>query len=100
MQSRMLDRVSLDWMVWTAPTAAVFAGLAALLVAMTVWGRLSPPVARRGFLRIETDRGDRLYIGLISAAVVLVVWIALTDASMWVALAVAATVAAAIGRWG
>jgi predicted small integral membrane protein len=90
----------LDWMVWTAPTAAVFAGLALVLVAMTVWGRLSPPVARRGFLRIETDRGDRLYIGLISAAVVLVVWIAVTDASMWAALAVAAVVAAAIGRWG
>jgi predicted small integral membrane protein len=90
----------LGWMVWTAPTAAVFVGLGLLLVAMTVWGRLSPPVARRGFLRIETDRGDRLYIGLISAAVVLVVWIAVTDASMWAALAVAAAVAGAIGRWG
>ena len=90
----------LGWMVWTAPTAAVFAGLAVLLVTMTVWGHWSPPVARRGLLRIETDRGDRLYIGLISGAVVLVVWIAVTDASMWVALAVAAAVAAAIGRWG
>ena len=90
----------LDWMVWTRPTAAVFAGLAVLLVGMTVWGHLSPPVARRGFLRIETDRGDRLYIGLISAAVVLVGWIAVTDASMWAALAVAAVVAAAVGLWG
>ncbi|MGH3738158.1 MAG: DUF2160 domain-containing protein [Micromonosporaceae bacterium] len=90
----------LGWMVWTLPTALVFAGLATLLAGMTVWGRLSPPVARRGFLRIETDRGDRLYIGLISAAVVLVLWIAVTDLSMWLALLVALLVALAIGIWG
>ncbi|MFI6320120.1 DUF2160 domain-containing protein [Nonomuraea sp. NPDC050556] len=90
----------LEWMVWTPPTALVFAGLALLLIVMTVWGRISPPVARRGFLRIETDRGDRLYIGLISAAVVLAGWIALTDLSMWLALGCALVVALVIGIWG
>jgi predicted small integral membrane protein len=90
----------LDWMVWTPPTALFFAGLAALLCGMTVWGRLSPPVARRGFLRIETDRGDRLYIGLITAAAVLAGWIAVTDLSMWAALACALVVAGVIGFWG
>ncbi|WP_201760647.1 MULTISPECIES: DUF2160 domain-containing protein [Nonomuraea] len=90
----------LDWMVWTVPTALVFAGLAVLLIAMTIWGRISPPVARRGFLRIETDRGDRLYIGLISAAVVLAGWIAITDLSMWLALGCALLVAVVIGIWG
>jgi predicted small integral membrane protein len=90
----------LDWMVWTFPTAMVFVGLAVLLIAMTVWAKLSPPVARRGFLRIETDRGDRLYIGLISAAVVLAGWIAVTDLSMWLALACAGLVALVIGVWG
>ncbi|NBE93354.1 hypothetical protein FE391_15195 [Nonomuraea sp. KC401] len=87
-------------MVWTVPTALVFAGLAVLLIAMTIWGRISPPVARRGFLRIETDRGDRLYIGLISAAVVLAGWIAITDLSMWLALGCALLVAVVIGIWG
>ncbi|MFI6595049.1 DUF2160 domain-containing protein [Nonomuraea sp. NPDC050536] len=90
----------LEWMVWTPPTALVFAGLALLLGAMAVWAKLSPPVARRGFLRIETDRGDRLYIGLIGAAVVLAGWIALTDLSMWLALACALLVVLVIGRWG
>ncbi|MEV0824026.1 DUF2160 domain-containing protein [Nonomuraea rubra] len=89
-----------DWMVWTVPTALVFAGLALLLVVMAVWARFSPPVARRGFLRIETDRGDRLYIGLISAAVVLAGWIAITDLSMWLALGCALLVAVVIGIWG
>ncbi|MEU8364415.1 DUF2160 family membrane protein [Nonomuraea sp. NPDC048882] len=90
----------LDWMVWTLPTALVFAGLVVLLAVMAVWGRISPPVARRGFLRIETDRGDRLYIGLISAAVVLAGWIAVTDLSMWLALGCALLVAVVIGMWG
>ena len=99
MLSQTGTQSGLDWMVWTPPTAAVFAGLGLLLAAMTVWGRLSPPVARRGFLRIETDRGDRLYIGLISAAVLLVAWIAVTDASMWLALTIAAAVVLAVGRW-
>lgn len=90
----------LEWMVWTPPTALVFAGLALLLIVMTVWARISPPVARRGFLRIETDRGDRLYIGLISAAVVLAGWIALTDLTMWLALGCALIVTLVIGIWG
>jgi len=90
----------LDWMVWTRPTAFVFIGLGVLLGGMAVWGRLSPPVARRGFLRIEIDRGERLYIGLIAAATVLAGWIAVTDLSMWLALGCALLVAAAIGIWG
>ncbi|MDP4511082.1 DUF2160 domain-containing protein [Nonomuraea turcica] len=90
----------LEWMVWTLPTALVFIGLALLLVVMAIWGRISPPVARRGFLRIETDRGDRLYIGLISAAVVLAAWMAVTDLSMWIALGCALLVVVVIGIWG
>ncbi|GII02176.1 DUF2160 domain-containing protein [Planobispora takensis] len=90
----------LEWMVWTPPTALVFVGLGLLLAGMAVWAKISPPVARRGFLRIETDRGDRLYIGLISAAVVLTVWIAVTDLSMWLALGCALLVALVIGIWG
>ncbi|MFI7697821.1 DUF2160 domain-containing protein [Nonomuraea sp. NPDC049480] len=90
----------LEWMVWTLPTALVFVGLALLLVVMAIWARVSPPVARRGFLRIETDRGDRLYIGLISAAVVLAGWMAVTDLSMWLALGCAVLVVVVIGIWG
>jgi predicted small integral membrane protein len=89
-----------EWMVWTGPTAAVFAGLGGLLAGLTIWGRISPPVARRGFLRMATDRGDRTYIGLISAAVFLVGWIAFTDLSMWLALALALVLAGAIAIWG
>lgn len=90
----------LQWMVWTLPTAMVFVGLAVLLTAMAVWAKVSPPVARRGFLRIETDRGDRLYIGLVSAGLVLAGWIAVSDLSMWWALGCALLVMLVIGLWG
>ena len=90
----------LDWMVWTAPTAGVFIGIGVLLSVMAAWSRISPPVARRGFLRMSTDRGDRLYIGLISAAAFLVGWISFSNISMWVALALAVLLVSVIGRWG
>ena len=41
-----------EWMAWT----------------LTVWEVRSPTVARRGFLPMTTTRGDRLFIGLLSAA--------------------------------
>jgi len=87
-------------MTWTTPTAAVFIGLGVLLCAMAAWAHISPPVARRGLLRMETDRGDRLYIGLISAAVFLVAWIAFTHLSMLLALAFALLLVGVIGKWG
>ncbi len=59
-----------DWMVWTTPVAVFFSCIALTLVGMTVWEIKSPTVKRRGFLPIATTRGDRLFIGLLSAAYV------------------------------
>jgi predicted small integral membrane protein len=58
----------LDWMVWTTPVAVFFSCIAVLLVGMTVWEIKSPTTMRRGWLPIETTRGDRLFIGLLTAA--------------------------------
>ena len=60
----------LDWMVWTVPVAVFFSCIALMLVGMTVWEIKSPTVMRKGFLPIATTRGDRLFIGLLSAAYV------------------------------
>jgi predicted small integral membrane protein len=57
-----------DWMVWTTPVAVFFIAIALALVGMTVWEIRSPNVKRRGFLPIATTRGDRLFIGLLTAA--------------------------------
>jgi len=46
-----------------------FGAIALMLAGMTVWQVLSPSVARRGVLPMETTRGDRLFIGLLGSAV-------------------------------
>ncbi len=57
-----------EWMAWTLPVAVFFTCIVLMLVGMTVWEIKSPTVMRKGFLPIETTRGDRLFIGLLSAA--------------------------------
>jgi predicted small integral membrane protein len=57
-----------DWMVWTTPVAVFFTCIGLTLVGMTVWEIKQPTVQRKGFLPIATTRGDRLFIGLLTAA--------------------------------
>lgn len=57
-----------SWMAWTLPVAVFFVCIALMLVGMTVWEIKSPTTLRRGFLPMQTTRGDRLFIGLLSAA--------------------------------
>ncbi|CUB04290.1 DUF2160 domain-containing protein [Marinomonas fungiae] len=88
------------WMSWTLPTAAFFAGIALILVAMTTWQAISPSVERKGFLPIETTRGDRLFIGLLSSAFVHLGFVALSDVSLYVATALCVLWMCFLMRWG
>ena len=68
---------SIAWMAWTLPTAIFFAALATTLLVMT-WLAIAYPEAERvGILRIPTTRGDRLFVSLILAAVIHLLWIGL-----------------------
>lgn len=84
-----------DWMAWTTPVAVFFISIALMLVGMTVWELKSPTSLRRGFLPIETTRGDRLFIGLLAAAYVNLIFIGISgklgillglqaDLSIWI----------------
>ncbi len=64
-----------EWMAWTLPVAVFFSCIVAMLVVMTVWEIRSPTTLRRGWLPIATTRGDRLFISLIMAAVIHLLWI-------------------------
>jgi predicted small integral membrane protein len=91
----------LTWMAWTPPVAVFFPSIGLMLVAMAVWEIRSPTVPRRGFLPIVTTRGDRLFIGLLTAAYLNLAWIGLTDeASAWWGFALSMAALAAIMRWG
>ena len=66
---------NIAWMAWTLPTA-IFFGLLACTLAVMTWLAIAYPEAERvGVLRIPTTRGDRLFISLIMAAVIHLVWI-------------------------
>ena len=54
---------------------------------MTVWEIRSPTVLRKGFLPIATTRGDRLFIGLLTAAYINLGFIGLAGKFMeWLSL--------------
>ena len=92
--------MALEWMVWTVPTAVFFVVIALILAAMTVWQIAAPSPERRGFLPIPTTPGDRLFIGLLVSAYLNLIWIGLTEASLWIVLAVCVVWMAVIMRWG
>ena len=66
---------NIAWMAWTLPTAIFFCALAATLAVMTWLAVKYPEAERVGILRIPTTRGDRLFISLIIAAVIHLLWI-------------------------
>jgi len=67
----------LEWMVWTLPVAVFFICIVLMLIGMTVWERRSPTVARKGWLPLVTTRGDRMFIGLLGAAYVHLMFVGL-----------------------
>jgi predicted small integral membrane protein len=66
---------NIAWMAWTLPTAIFFVLLACTLAVMTWLAVAYPEAERVGILRIPTTRGDRLFISLIMAAVIHLLWI-------------------------
>lgn len=66
---------NIAWMAWTVPTAIFFCLLATTLATMTWLAVHYPEAERVGVLRIPTTRGDRLFISLIAAAVIHLLWI-------------------------
>ena len=92
--------MDMSWMAWTWQTAAFFSCIALLLVGMGVWEWLSPGGApRRGILAITTTRGDRLFISLLAAAYIHLIWLALFGTPLWGAAVLSLFVAAIVFLW-
>jgi predicted small integral membrane protein len=78
---------------------------------MTVWEMKSPTTFRKGWLPIQTTRGDRLFIGLVAAAYINLAFIGLAgkfaewfglaaEPSIWVSFVVSMVVLALVMRKG
>jgi len=76
------------WMAWTLPVAMFFSCIALMLAGMTLWEIKSPTVLRKGVLPIATTRGDRLFIGLLAAAYLNLIFLAVSEKMVgWFGLA-------------
>jgi predicted small integral membrane protein len=100
-----------EWMAWTTPVAVFFTCIVLMLAGMTLWELKSPTTLRRGFLPLQTTRGDRLFIGLLSAAYVNLIFIGISgklaewlglqaDPSIWISFALSMALLALIMRKG
>ncbi|MCX7276154.1 MAG: DUF2160 domain-containing protein [Burkholderiales bacterium] len=100
-----------EWMAWTLPVAVFFICIALMLAGMTVWEIKSPTSLRRGFLPMDTTRGDRLFIGLLSAAYVNLAFVGLSgkfaewfqldgDPSIWISFVLSMALLMVIMRKG
>ncbi len=100
-----------EGMAWTLPVAVFFCCIVAMLVGMTLWELKSPTTLRRGFLPIATTRGDRLFIGLLSAAYVNLAFVGLSgkfaewfgleaDPSIWISFIASMLLLAFVMRKG
>ena len=68
-----------EWMAWTTPVAVFFCCIVLMLACMTLWEIKSPTTLRKGWLPIATTRGDRLFIGLLSAAYLNLAFVAVSE---------------------
>ncbi|MEZ5826158.1 MAG: DUF2160 domain-containing protein [Geminicoccaceae bacterium] len=93
--------MDLSWMAWTWQTALFFIGIGLALLGMSMWEWAMPGGApRHGLLGLDTTRGDRLFISLLTAAYIHLAWLALAGtAPLWIASLIAIGVAIFIFRW-
>ena len=87
------------WMAWTLATALFFWAIAALILLMLVLAIRFPETPHRGLLRIETTRGDRLFVSLLGSAFINLAWLGFGGSPAWGGLILSLIYAAAVFRW-
>ena len=81
-----LDFEFITWMAWTWQTAVFFIFIAFCLLTMVIWEKKVPGgTPRRGVLGLDTTRGDRLFISLLSSAFIHLAWLGIVGSVLWIA---------------
>jgi len=87
------------WMAWSFPVALFFYIIASLLIVFTLLAIRFPETPRVGILRIETTRGDRLFISLLGSAFIHLGWLYAMGTPLWGAMILSLVYAVAVFRW-
>ena len=92
---------NLGWMYWTLPSGIFFGGLFLTIIGMAIWDEIQPNVNRKGFLPVETSRGDRLFIGIMSTIVIHLLWLLILGLKfLWGAVILSVIWFYIEARWG
>jgi predicted small integral membrane protein len=76
--------MGLSWMAWTWPTIAFFLFILTCMVGMGIWEKYSPGGnPRRGVFKIDTTRGDRLFVTLVGSAFIFMGWLWAFSTPLW-----------------
>ena len=80
----------LSWMAWTWPTALFFLFVFGAIAVMGLleW-RFPGGAPRFGILRLNTTRGDRLFVWLLGSAYIFLAWLGLFGLPLWAPLGIA-----------
>ncbi len=89
----------LTWMAWTWQTGVFFVLLGAALAVMTLLAARRQETPRVGILRFPTTRGDRLFVTLLGAAFIHILWLGLVGGDLWPAGVISVLFGAAMFRW-
>ena len=67
---------------------------------MIIWEKKDPGGSpRKGILTLNTTRGDRLFVSLLSAAFIHLAWLSLTDFNLWFATFISSMFAIFVFRY-
>ena len=87
-------------MAWTWPTIAFFLFILTCLVGMGIWEKYSPGGnPRRGIFKIDTTRGDRLFITLVGSAFIFMGWLWLFSTPLWGGLVISLIWGFSVFKW-
>lgn len=78
--------IARGWMAWTFPVALFFWCIAVLLVIFSFLALRYPETPRRGILWVDTTRGDRLFISLVGAGFICLIWLFFAGPPLWWAM--------------
>lgn len=77
------------WMAWTAATLAIFIIVFGAMIILTVLEFRRPGgQARFGILKLNTTRGDRLFLSLLGTVYIFLAWLGLFGTPLWAPLAI------------
>lgn len=71
----MMTELPPQWMYWTVPTLLFVGFIILMLITLSFWDAKDPGWARQGVLPIETTRGDRVFMSILTTLGIFCLWL-------------------------